>query len=262
MKALLKQVRDRVGPPFYPALKPLGLPRAVYQHLPYHGVFRVHVTRRASFLLEARGAIVENELFWKGFAKSWESASLTSWLRFAGTARGILDIGANSGVFALAAKACNPSAAVVALEPSPGTARLLRRNVALNGGAIRVEELAASDRNGSATFFDMPGEHQYSASLERGMGGTVEVQVPVRRLDDLITHRVDLVKIDVEKHEPAVLRGMRGILERDRPVMLVEILDDEVRAGVEQALAGLDYAWTLLEDDEAYSNYLLEPRSA
>jgi FkbM family methyltransferase len=260
MKEMLKQVRDRFASPLYPVLRKLGLvPRALYRHLPYHGVFTVEVSPGRRFKVEARGTIVENELFWSGFAKSWETASLASWTQHARKARAILDIGANTGIYALAAKACNPAATVIALEPSAGAARQLRRNVDLNGFPIRVEEVAASDRNGTATFFDMASEFQYSASLEPGMGGTVEVTVPVRRVDDLISETIDLVKIDVEMHEPAVLRGMRGLLERDRPVMLVEILNDDVMRGVEQALEGLDYRWTLLEDEEAYSNYLLEP---
>jgi hypothetical protein len=34
--------------------------------------------------------------------------------------------------------------------------------------------------------------------------------------------RVALVKIDAEGHEAAVLRGMRGLLRRDHPVIILE----------------------------------------
>jgi FkbM family methyltransferase len=42
-------------------------------------------------------------------------------------------------------------------------------------------------------------------------------------LDELrFPHRVGLVKIDVEEHEVFVLRGMRGLIERDRPILIIE----------------------------------------
>ncbi|HZN25465.1 MAG TPA: FkbM family methyltransferase, partial [Burkholderiales bacterium] len=40
--------------------------------------------------------------------------------------------------------------------------------------------------------------------------------------------RIKLVKIDVEGHELAVLHGMRALMERDRPVMIVETSSAEV----------------------------------
>ena len=43
---------------------------------------------------------------------------------------------------------------------------------------------------------------------------------------------VDLLKIDVETHEPAVLKGFLDLLRRDRPTLLIELLTDEVAAQV------------------------------
>lgn len=263
IRSSLKALRDRLGPPLYPVLRSLWTPPArVYRHLPFFGTFSIEVSPEVHIRLRARGQIVENELFWAGFAKTWERESLRIWRDQVRSARTIVDIGANSGIFAIVAKAINPAARVVALEPSASVVKLLRENVALNGLDIQVEEVAASDNNGHATFHDFEAEHQYSASLEVGMGGTVERQVRVIRVDDLIEGPIDLVKIDVEMHEPAVLRGMRQILERDRPILLIEILTDEVRHGVEDALTGLHYRWTRIDDGEAWTNYLLEPISA
>ena len=45
--------------------------------------------------------------------------------------------------------------------------------------------------------------------------------------------KIDLVKIDTESTEPQVLRGMTQVLEKDRPVIICEVLED---VGVEEVL--------------------------
>jgi hypothetical protein len=51
------------------------------------------------------------------------------------------------------------------------------------------------------------------------------VTVDTIRLDDLDVADVGLVKIDVEGHELAVLRGAEGLVRRWRPTLVVEIED-------------------------------------
>jgi Methyltransferase FkbM domain len=47
--------------------------------------------------------------------------------------------------------------------------------------------------------------------------------VPCFALDELpIARRIALVKIDVEEHEVSVIRGMRNLIERDRPILIIE----------------------------------------
>jgi hypothetical protein len=47
--------------------------------------------------------------------------------------------------------------------------------------------------------------------------------VPCFALDELpFPQRIAVVKVDVEKHEVAVIRGMLRLIERDRPVLIVE----------------------------------------
>jgi FkbM family methyltransferase len=223
-------------------------PQTLFQHLYFDGVFIVEVEPGVSFLLESRGEQIENDLFWRGYGKGWEGESLSYWRDLAKTARVIVDVGANTGVFALAAKAVNPNARVIAIEPSQRVAARLRRNIELNGFNIEVIECAASDADGNATLYDHPGNHQYSASLEISMEGTVPVRVQTKRLDDVLD-RADLVKIDVERHEPATLRGMKHLLEQWHPTILIEVLDDDARRLIQRELPGDDYCWTMIEAD-------------
>jgi hypothetical protein len=64
--------------------------------------------------------------------------------------------------------------------------------------------------------------------------GAVEVMtVPKRRLDDYdVIEPVGCIKIDVEGHEDAVLRGARRILLRDHPSLIIEIEERHKRHSV------------------------------
>jgi hypothetical protein len=79
--------------------------------------------------------------------------------------------------------------------------------------------------------------------------------VKVKRLDTLICEygieRVDLIKIDVEGHEPAVLEGLGDYLRRFSPTILIEILTDEVGAKVEGFLTGSEYKYFYLDEQKS-----------
>jgi hypothetical protein len=55
------------------------------------------------------------------------------------------------------------------------------------------------------------------------VGDAEQVSTEAVRLDDVIDDTIDLVKLDVEGHEPAAIRGMLAILARDKPIILSEV---------------------------------------
>merc|ERR1711990_695503 len=61
-----------------------------------------------------------------------------------------------------------------------------------------------------------------------------EEQVQVRRLDDIVSTRVDLVKVDVESMELPMLRGARNTLMKHRPVLFVEDSEAEDMANMKE----------------------------
>jgi FkbM family methyltransferase len=136
-----------------------------------------------------------------------------------------LDIGANLGVYAW--HLARLSAGVVAFEPQPGLAASLRDAF---GDRVRVEQAALSDEDGEAVL-RVPSERMMTgrATIEaaNALDGfdTREVRVPTRRLDGYGLGRVGFMKIDVEGHELAVLRGADAVLRRDRPSLIVESED-------------------------------------
>lgn len=214
-------------------------------------------------------------MWWVGEIDEVETFAV--WCDLVRKANTIIDIGANLGIYTLSACAVNPEATVVAFEPVTGTAEQLRLNVALNGWVDRctVDEHAVTDHSGEALFY-VPGDFSPIASLDpsgfRGKTGTATT-VRVGTLDELVSRPVDLVKIDVEKFEPAVLRGMSRILADDRPAIIVECLPDGPGSEVEAILHEAGYQLFQLKADgpepvdgiqrhatEEYRNFLATPQ--
>ncbi len=226
------------------------LPRRLTSHLRFCGPFTVRLDRVHHFQLEHWGYMVENDLFWNGFGNGYEGTSLRIWRRLAPHARVILDVGSNTGIYALVARCMNTAATVIALEPVDRVFRRLQRNVELNGGDITVEKLAASDTNGVATIYDLPTDHQYTASLDPLMpvlcrSRAVEYKVATKRLETVLQDagigNIDLIKIDVELAEPQVLRGLGQFLGSCKPTLLIEILNQRVAREVADLTRGLGY---------------------
>jgi FkbM family methyltransferase len=132
----------------------------------------------------------------------------------------VLDIGANVGLYSLIAAQTMHDGAIHAVEPSPYNLRLLKRNV-VQSPFIQVHETAAGDVSGTVPFQLTDGLNDaitlnaYGQKLKRG---TVSVQIS--RLDDLIEGPIDLLKIDVQGHEPAAFAGMSRLLAQTRVLMM------------------------------------------
>jgi FkbM family methyltransferase len=138
--------------------------------------------------------------------------------------RTFVDVGANLGLYAHAAK--RRGMRVVAVEPHPQLAGNLRR---LLGRKVTVLPVALSDRPGQASLYlpsyqgrDLEARSSLEITANRGLAQR-EIKVETTTLDALALRDVAVIKIDVEGHELAVLRGGRRLIERDRPALLVEI---------------------------------------
>lgn len=150
-----------------------------------------------------------------------------------------VDVGANKGSFLPSLSWAAGPGRVVAFEPQPGLAEYLGRACrAARLANVVVEATGVSDRAGSLTLH-MPGAGAASpgasfepavAALSPGRG----VTVPVVTLDEYFrdeARRIAAIKVDVEGHELAVLRGAEAILDRHAPLVVFEC---EVRhVGVE-----------------------------
>lgn len=152
----------------------------------------------------------------------------------ASRSRTIIDVGANVGRYSwFLGRHARGNTKLIALEPHPGSARLLRSAVGAVPGSV-VLELAAAETDGCAGLIVPTGAFGSSiaglAWVDSGPHGDAEsaIRIRVRRLDGLIEDGTITVvgpvfmKIDVEGGEASVLRGAVGLLKRHRPVIYFE----------------------------------------
>jgi FkbM family methyltransferase len=139
----------------------------------------------------------------------------------------VLDIGANIGYFSLLfAKWVGAAGAVHAFEPFPETVLRLKRNLELNAclnSIVRIHELAISDAVGSLSMA-VPDQGNSGCNYLRTDGSrTIEVTTLDAFVQQERLSRVDLIKIDIEGSEVALLEGARETIERFRPVFMIEV---------------------------------------
>jgi FkbM family methyltransferase len=139
----------------------------------------------------------------------------------------VFDIGANIGVFALVMSRLARRGHVYAFEPAPETFGYLVKNLEDNeSGNVTPDRRAVYDAPGPLSFeFNpaFPSASFVSGSPDPGGSGGVEAV----RLDDYVQEQgigcVDLIMIDAEGSEPAVLRGAARTIASHNPALLVEI---------------------------------------
>lgn len=218
-------------------------------------------------------------LYWHGL-DTWEGATLGIFSRLLEDAEIVFDVGAYIGVYALLAGLYESSKLVYAFEPMPDIADVLRRNVAVNGlDNVHVETCAAADQNGEATLFIPRAGLPASSSTREGFrDARTEIKVRTVKLDSFVEargiRRVDLIKVDTEATEPQVLEGARGVLQRDRPLVICEVLAGHTEDELNRILGDLDYRYfwitsdglverQKIEGDPSYqhNNYLFVPVS-
>ncbi len=170
------------------------------------------------------------------------------------------DVGAHTGFSALiAARIVGERGAVIALEPDPRNAAVVRANAARNGmPQIEVVEAAAWSSGGEATF-KLDGEASNRSQgrvVLAGTAGSQQVKVRAVSLDELVFGRQGrppgLVKLDVEGAEGEVLKGATRTLRELKPIVLCEVHNpdmlDPLRAFLTEFGYSLNY-WTAAYHD-------------
>ncbi len=168
------------------------------------------------------------------------------------------DVGANKGFYAvIAARLVGPEGAVHAFEPFPESVHAIEANARANGFEnVTVWPVGVSDVSGVDTLIVEGGDFEYrlSTSLNAGEADKSRaITVEIVRLDELVADGrlppPDVVMIDVEGAEVAVLRGMTEIVKRHRPTILCEIhwLQREIDEILVELLEPLGYVATQLD---------------
>lgn len=234
-------------------------------------IIPVKVGGDASVEMISMGDDFVAECYRKGGPDSFEAKSLRIWANLAKAAKIIYDVGSFTGVYSLVAAASNPSARVVAFEPTKHVYSRALMNIRYNGFDNRISpiNLAAGDSFSDAVI------HHYDGVYCLGSGSTLEESgrrpfwyqetvktipldiFPVLGSIDrkfavirLENADPDLLKIDVEGYELRVLEGMQNIIVRSRPIMIIECLSAEQVNAVHRLLLTHGYGAMLINDTD------------
>jgi FkbM family methyltransferase len=159
----------------------------------------------------------------------YEHDSLMVWAKMQKAGTVAIDVGAYTGLFSIIA--AKLGAKVVAVEPMPANRWRISVNAQRNKVRLDIIGAAASDYEGTATL-------NYNPNVPLTTGASLETQIYMHSagilvkcitIDSLGLENVGAIKIDVERHEPCVLRGAMNTIERFRPPMLIETLNADMR---------------------------------
>jgi FkbM family methyltransferase len=173
----------------------------------------------------------------------------------------IIEVGANIGTESLFfSRVVGPTGKVHCFEPLPDNVRILQEQIALNGiSNIQLHQAAVGKQTGQ-TRFRIPSETMNFGEghiAHEGLPADVTtIEVEVVTLDSLFEQgsirSPRLVCMDVQGHEPFVLRGAVRLLSECRPIVILEIepqflLDNgQSPASILEQMQSLDYrCWSI-----------------
>jgi FkbM family methyltransferase len=185
-----------------------------------------------------RNSYMGGSIYWTGFHHLQELLYLDKRLN---PNMIFVDVGANQGEFALFAASKTKQGKVLAFEPVTKNRKLLLENIGLNTlSNVDVYPFGLSDQKGSLPIYTslatevFHGQHEglstlYPSEVRNVLEETISLEV----YDDyfnLAAPKVDFIKIDVEGAELFVLRGMRSMLQKCKPELLIEINEETFNA--------------------------------
>ena len=167
---------------------------------------------------------------------TYEPASLLAMKRLLPSDGIFLDVGANVGLYSMLASRWVKHGQVFSFEPSEREFLRLRRHVELNGlGNITTIRAAVADRSGTLQLRVAEFPHAGHNTVGDAFVHDTVVAMHIEHVDgitldrfasDARLERIDLVKVDVEGAEHAVLAGATKLLHDWRPSWIVEVLSE------------------------------------
>ena len=186
----------------------------------------------------ASDSMVIDAIFWLG-VRGYEGTVARVWTALCTQARSTLEIGGNVGLFTVIGARAT-SGAYTVVEPVPAVAATLRANLERNAitGVILLEAAVVPGNEPRQVVLNLPDEGRamgVGAHLVddvevayRDSRGHITVSgLPIGELAD----GRDLIKIDAEGIEMALLSSIRPALLAARPTLLIEVLPEAVALG-------------------------------
>lgn len=211
LEHLAREIRSLVGP--FGALLP-------------DGRMLVHTLHHIKLIIDPLDAEIASTLI---VYRQWEPEITNALLGAVGKDTVFCDIGAHIGYYTCLVGSKigrSGSGRVIAVEPNPDCFELLQRNIEINWSMCPIDarRTAAGDFEGKAQL-SVPRRHGGQAHLGQISGEACpnSFEVSVEPLDQIVPAdlALDILKIDVEGYESAVLEGARNVIRRSPRIAIV-----------------------------------------
>lgn len=220
--------------------KYIALPYSMAKHLNYSGLVSFGVGDRVIHM-QSYNTPIEITVFWRGVFNGREGGELLVWYHLSQWADVVLDIGANTGIYALLS-AAERDTLIHAFEPVRVVYKMLEENLALNRALmshIKPHQIAIGAEDGMVTMYVPKDGWVDVASLDQDFtrshstGENLREEVCVgMKLDTFLTKEAIsrqsriLCKVDVEGAENLVLTGAKDTIMNGNIIFLIEALDE------------------------------------
>jgi FkbM family methyltransferase len=148
-----------------------------------------------------------------------------------------IDVGANHGAFSIVASGMVASEGlVIAIEPQPRLAGLLRRSLSHGPARFEVHQIACGDSSQEVEFYIPLASSGSAGRFSRfsAISGHRTIKVAMRPIDDVVDWRHlpgrTFIKLDVEGSELAFLAGARELIRASAPALFMEMNPAAMRA--------------------------------
>jgi FkbM family methyltransferase len=256
--------------------------------LPPSGIIKIKLSGGETIKLKTNQTdFVAFWVYWKGLY-TYEYTSIFE--KIIGKVNGFIDIGSNGGLYSLISAKKSKNIKILAFDPSNAANYFVNENIRINGFSdkIRFFKIAMSDKTETLDFFEV--KNRKYPYLKYNLGGSSSlvnhpqlyntVSVQAYSFDQFLAenpehnYEIDFIKIDAEGAEPNIIRGMKATIEKYKPIIVCEILMDNVGGEIEKLFSDLGYHFFLNRgkdlipvkqilknesDDEIYNYFLVHP---
>lgn len=176
---------------------------------------------------------IAKKLYWTdgNIIPEEDNFALESFIRLVKKSHIVLDIGANSGIFALSSALANPKAKIYTFDILPESIDILEKNIEINGLSNSINSNLIGV--GAKSFFYAPkgsisSEMPTSLKLDSNHNNLDTKKVEIKTLDDIyddfnLSGQAS-IKIDVEGFEGDIFKNASNVIKNYRPFILCEVL--------------------------------------
>lgn len=256
--------------------------------IPPSGIIKIKLSEGETIKLKTNQTdFVAFWVYWKGLY-TYEYTSIFE--KMAKNIKGLVDIGSNGGLYSLIAAKKSENIKILAFDPSNAANYFVNENIRLNGFSDKITffKYAMSDKTETLDFFEV--KNRKYPYLKYNLGGSSSlinhpklfnrISVQAFSFDNFLAKNpkhnfeIDFIKIDAEGAEPNIIRGMTATIEKYKPIIVCEILLDNVGGEIEKLFFELGYRFFLNRgkdlipvkqilknesDDEIYNYFLVHP---